>query len=209
MVARATRQTRVTRDDGLLIEGCFVAGQTELYSAGSYRAAGSSPPSLTPSTAQIYIATTPPLRTGSSGGPSLRRAGPRDVRPPRLGPTAWRTVLAQSAAAGAQPNSVAALRAQMAHVHLVLRDAPAARAHAEAAIAVASEHELPLWLGLGRMYRGAALVEAGLLGEDPSQVAEGIAGVSRAWPHIRRPARASTYRPASAGSPPAVHGWAR
>jgi predicted ATPase len=71
-----------------------------------------------------------------------------------------------------QPNSAAALHARMANCHLVPRDASPARSHAETLIAVASEHGLPLWLGLGRMYRGAALVESGMAAGDRSQLAE-------------------------------------
>ncbi|MFL5331754.1 MAG: hypothetical protein ACJ8H8_00905, partial [Geminicoccaceae bacterium] len=45
----------------------------------------------------------------------------------------------------------------------------------DAVVAVASQRELPLWLGLGRMYRGAALVEGGLADADPPRIAEGVA----------------------------------
>jgi predicted ATPase len=74
-----------------------------------------------------------------------------------------------------QPNNLAATHAHMAQLQLVLRDGQAALRHAQALVAVALQHDLPLWLGLGRMYRGAALVEEGRSGGDPSRIAEGVA----------------------------------
>jgi predicted ATPase len=72
------------------------------------------------------------------------------------------------------PNTLGALHNQLAAFHLILREGGAAREHAEAAIALAREHDLPLWLGLGRMYRGAALIAQGQASGDQHLTAEGL-----------------------------------
>lgn len=84
-------------------------------------------------------------------------------------------LLAATQDAAAQPNSLAALHAHLAQLHLVLREGAAARRHAEEVVEIASRQDLPLWLGLGRMYLGAALVEDGRAAGDRPRVARGIA----------------------------------
>ena len=72
------------------------------------------------------------------------------------------------------PNSFAAFQTLLTTFHLVLRDGTGARVHGEAAIACALEQDLPLWLSLARMARGAALVEEALIRGDRRQITEGI-----------------------------------
>jgi hypothetical protein len=72
------------------------------------------------------------------------------------------------------PNSFAAFHTLLTTFHLVLRDGTGARVHSEAAIACALEQDLPLWLSLARMARGAALVEEALVQGNRRQITEGI-----------------------------------
>ncbi|MFZ1426677.1 MAG: BTAD domain-containing putative transcriptional regulator, partial [Geminicoccaceae bacterium] len=71
-----------------------------------------------------------------------------------------------------QPNTLGALHAHLAQLHLVLADPETALRHATAAVDVASRQDLPLWLGLGRMYRGVALLA--LAGADEALLNEGM-----------------------------------
>lgn len=79
-----------------------------------------------------------------------------------------------------QPNTLGALHAHLAQLHLVLHEPRTALRHATAAVEVAVRQDLPLWLGLGRMYRGAALLA--LAGSDEmllnEAVREGLEGMA-------------------------------
>ena len=61
---------------------------------------------------------------------------------------------------------------ELAHL---LRDVPATRGHAEAVIALAAEHDMPMWRGYGLVLRGWVLAEEGSLEEGASLVRQGIA----------------------------------
>jgi predicted ATPase/class 3 adenylate cyclase len=74
-------------------------------------------------------------------------------------------------------NSVGAALMHLAVLHLLLWDGRTARIHAEALITRATEQELPLWLGMATMLRGAALVQEGCLSGTQERVEEGIAQV--------------------------------
>jgi class 3 adenylate cyclase/tetratricopeptide (TPR) repeat protein len=60
-------------------------------------------------------------------------------------------------------------------LHVLIRDGRTARERAEALIALATEHELLLWLGMATMLRGAALVEEAYLLGRQEEVEKGIA----------------------------------
>lgn len=60
-------------------------------------------------------------------------------------------------------------------LHLLIRDGHTAKERAEALIALATEHELLLWLGMATMLRGAALVEEACLLGRQEEVEKGIA----------------------------------
>jgi class 3 adenylate cyclase/predicted ATPase len=94
---------------------------------------------------------------------------------PKLARQRGEVLLAAARNPEAHPGTLVALQAHLAHLHLVLRDAPTAREHAERQIAVGRQHDLPLWIGLGRMFRGAALIEDGVARRARLQVADGIA----------------------------------
>jgi predicted ATPase len=59
-------------------------------------------------------------------------------------------------------------------LHVLIRDGRTARERAEALIALATEHELLLWLGMANMLRGAALVEEACLLGRQQEVEKGI-----------------------------------
>ena len=61
---------------------------------------------------------------------------------------------------------------ELAHL---LRDVPATRDHAEAVIALAAEHDMPMWRGYGLVLRGWVLAEEGCPEEGASLVRQGIA----------------------------------
>jgi class 3 adenylate cyclase/predicted ATPase len=56
----------------------------------------------------------------------------------------------------------------------LLRDGPAAEAHAEAVIALAAKHGMPMWRGFGLVLRGWALAEGGRPEDGASLVRQGI-----------------------------------
>jgi predicted ATPase len=60
-------------------------------------------------------------------------------------------------------------------LHVLIRDGRTARARAEALIALATEHELLLWLGMATMLRGAAMVEGACLLGRQEEVERGMA----------------------------------
>ena len=175
LAAQSLAAARKANDDDQQVEACGVAGTASMY-GGRLVAA----------------------RALLERGFALYRPGPYADHPARYGqdPLAIlgfvarvhallgrpdlarqraQMLLAATEVAALQPNTMAALHAHLAQLHLVLRDAQAALTHADAVVAVASQQALPLWLGLGWMYRGAALVEGGLANADLPRIAEGVA----------------------------------
>ena len=63
---------------------------------------------------------------------------------------------------------------ELAHL---LRDVPATRGHAEAVIALAAEHDMPMWGGYGLVLRGWVLAEEERPEEGASLVRQGIAAL--------------------------------
>jgi len=59
----------------------------------------------------------------------------------------------------------------------LLGDAPAARACAEAVLALAAEHDMPMWRGYGLVFRGWALAAEGRPEDGASLVRQGMAGL--------------------------------
>jgi predicted ATPase len=55
-----------------------------------------------------------------------------------------------------------------------LRDVPATRGHAEAAMALAAEHDMPMWRGYGLILRGWAVAREGRPEEGASLVRQGV-----------------------------------
>jgi predicted ATPase len=56
----------------------------------------------------------------------------------------------------------------------LLRDVPTTRDHAEAAIALAAEHDMLMWRGYGTVFRGWAIAEEGHANDGSSLICEGI-----------------------------------
>jgi predicted ATPase/class 3 adenylate cyclase len=71
-------------------------------------------------------------------------------------------------------NSYAATFMHLAVLHLLLWDATLAREFAEKMTAIAEEHDLLLWLGMGRMLAGAAVIQQGCLANDHAQIEAGM-----------------------------------
>jgi predicted ATPase len=83
-------------------------------------------------------------------------------------------LLAMTKALVSHHNSLGADLMHLAVLHLLLWDGRTARQHAEALMTVATEQELPLWLGMATMLRGAALVEEGCSSGTREWVEEGM-----------------------------------
>jgi adenylate cyclase len=174
IAVRLLAAAREAGDDALMLEACGLAGAAQLY-AGKLVAAAS----LLEQGFALYRSDRhrdhaarygqDPLITLAFVARAHALAGRLDLARQRAG-----ALLAAAQAPAAQPNSLAGLHAHLAQLHLVLRDGAMARKHAEAVIAVSQEQDLPLWTGLGCMYRGAALIEDALSRSDRSQVAEGM-----------------------------------
>ena len=62
----------------------------------------------------------------------------------------------------------------------LLGDVPAVRACAEAVLALAAEHDMPMWRGYGLVFRGWALAAEGRPEDGASLVRQGIAELGRA-----------------------------
>ena len=73
------------------------------------------------------------------------------------------------------PYSLAFTRCWAASVAQWRRDVPAVHAHAEAAVALATERGFPLWAAYGTIFRGWALAMQGQGEEGMAQVRQGIA----------------------------------
>jgi class 3 adenylate cyclase/predicted ATPase len=86
-------------------------------------------------------------------------------------------LLALAQELSAHHNSVGAALMHLAVLHLLLWDGRTARIHAEALITFATEQDLPLWVAMATMLRGAALVQEGCLSGAQERVEEGIAQV--------------------------------
>ena len=175
LAARCLVAARVARDDDLLLESCCLVGPAQVYRGrfvAARRALDRGLALYRPERHHDHAARfgqDPMLALGFV----LRVEGMLG-RPDRarLHGEALRAWLGRSTA---QPNSVAVLHAQLAHAHLLLRQSSAALEQGEALVAVASQHGLPLWLGLGRMYRGAALVQVGLSADEEAAIERGLA----------------------------------
>lgn len=179
LAARCLAAARAARDDDFMLVACGIAGTMELYHGrllaarsllnrglALYRpgchGAHAAQFGQDPIAALAFIARTEAL----AGHPdlALRRA---------------ELLVAIAQEPKIQPNTLGALHAHLAQLHLLLRDPGEALGHATAAVTVASRHELPLWLGLGRMYRGAALL--GLAGDEAALnegMREGLEGMA-------------------------------
>jgi predicted ATPase len=162
LAAQCLRVARGAGDDDLLLEACGVAGTASMY-GGRLVAART----LLERGFALYR----PERHGDHAA----RYGQDPVTTPGFVARVHALLGRPDLARRRGEALLAALHAHLALLHLVLRDAPAALRHAEAVVAVASGQGLPLWLGLGRMYRGAALVEGGLADGNRPRIAEGIA----------------------------------
>ncbi|MGE4096438.1 MAG: adenylate/guanylate cyclase domain-containing protein [Candidatus Binatia bacterium] len=84
-------------------------------------------------------------------------------------------LLALTQGLSAHHNSLGAGLMHLTLLHLLLRDEHSARERAEALIALATEHELLLWLGMATMLQGAALVEESCWSRKQREVERGIA----------------------------------
>jgi predicted ATPase len=73
------------------------------------------------------------------------------------------------------PSSLAFARRWAAHVYQLLRDVPAVYAHAEAAVALATEQGFPLWVAMGTSLQGWARAMQGEGEAGMAQVRQGIA----------------------------------
>lgn len=60
-----------------------------------------------------------------------------------------------------------------------LRDVPAVRSHADAAIALAAKHHMPMWHGYGTVFRGWAVAQEGRGGDGAWLVRQGIEDLAR------------------------------
>src|SRR5262249_45758839 len=76
------------------------------------------------------------------------------------------------------PYSLAYARALVASIAQYRRDVPAVHAHAEAAVALATEQGFPQWATQGTCLRGWALAQRGQGEEGLAQVRQGIAAWS-------------------------------
>lgn len=175
LVARCLVAARTARDDDLAIEACCVAGPAEVYRgrfAAARRMLDRGLALYRPERHREHAAhygQDPMLALGFIARVEAMLGRPDRAR--RRGAA----LLAWLRSSTDQPNSVAILHAQLAHAHMLLREAVPALERAEATVAIASRHGLPLWLGLGRMYRGAALVETGLTAGDSATIRRGLA----------------------------------
>jgi predicted ATPase len=175
LAAQCLAAAREARDDDLLLEACGLAGAVELYRGKLVAARTLLERGLTlyrPDCHREHAARygQDPLNTLAFVARTHALLGHPDLARQR-----GEALLALTREPAVQPNSLAAMHAHLAHLYLVLRDAPAALLHAEAVVAVALQQDLPLWLGLGRMYGGAALVEDALPGGACPQVTDGVA----------------------------------
>ncbi len=75
------------------------------------------------------------------------------------------------------PYSLAFARCFAAFVSELRRDVPAVHQHAEAAVALSTEHGFPLWAAMGTTFRGWALAMRGQGTEGMAQVRHGIAAM--------------------------------
>ena len=73
------------------------------------------------------------------------------------------------------PVSLALAHCNAAFTIIHLRDIPSYLEHANAAIALSTEHGLPTWLALGTIYRGYALVQQGIYDQGLALIKEGSA----------------------------------
>lgn len=89
----------------------------------------------------------------------------------------------------AEPHGRAHTLYVAAIIHLLRRDDRLAQEHAEAAIAVSTEHGLSIYRAFGTIARGSALVQQGSLDEGIEQIRQGLAvydttGAKLARPHF-------------------------
>ncbi|MFO1046921.1 MAG: AAA family ATPase [Geminicoccaceae bacterium] len=175
LVARCLVAARTAGDPDLMIEACCVAGPAEVYRGrfvAARRVLDRGLALYRPERHREHAARygqDPMLALGFIARVEAMLGRPDRARLRSAELLAWLR------SSDEQPNSIAILHAQLAHAHLLLREPVPALEQAEATVAVASRHGLPLWLGLGRMYRGAALVESGLTAGDPATIRHGLA----------------------------------
>ncbi|MGH7961632.1 MAG: hypothetical protein ACRERD_07355, partial [Candidatus Binatia bacterium] len=93
-------------------------------------------------------------------------------------------VVAQEAA---HPLSLAAAWCFFAMTHQFRREGPAAQEHAEAAIALCSQHGFPFFLALATMVRGWALAEQGQAQEGIVELRQGLAAWRATGAELTRP----------------------
>jgi len=79
-----------------------------------------------------------------------------------------------------------------AQLHQFRREGPAGQERAEALIALCSEHGFPLWLAMGTMRRGWALVEQGQREEGIVQLQQGMATYRATGAEALRPGQLAT-----------------
>ena len=175
LVARCLVAARAARDDELLLESCCLAGSAHLYHgrfAAARRVLARGLALYRPERDRDHAARfgqDPMLVLGFIARVEAMLGRPSEVGRHGAALHAW---LRDS---DARPSSVALLHAQLAHARLLLREPSAALDHAEIMVEVSARHGLPLWLGLGRMYRGAGSVQAGLVIGDPATISRGLA----------------------------------
>lgn len=175
LAAQCLAAAREAGDEELLLEACGLSGMASMYGGRLIAARAFLERGLALYRSQSHALHTPrygqdPMTLLAFVARVHALLGDQELARRRA-----EDLLAATQAPATQPNSLAALHAHLALTHLLFRDGMAARRHAEAVIAVAAQQELRLWLGLGRMYRGAAQVELGLSGDDPASIARGLA----------------------------------
>jgi DNA-binding winged helix-turn-helix (wHTH) protein/predicted ATPase len=74
-----------------------------------------------------------------------------------------------------------------AHLHQLRGEASAAQEHAEVVVALAEEYGLAVWIGLGRMNRGWALVEQGSVTDGVPELRRGLSAYEATGARLWRP----------------------
>ena len=74
-----------------------------------------------------------------------------------------------------------------AHVHQLCGEAFIAHQHAETVVSLAEEYGLAVWIGLGRMIRGWALVDQGSLSEGIEELRDGLSAYQATGARLWRP----------------------
>ena len=91
------------------------------------------------------------------------------------------------AQANSHAESIAEAMIRRAEIALLRRDIQDARERAVAALAVATEHGMPIWTAIAACMHGWALSEHGQGAEGAAQIREGLSGLARTADQLYRP----------------------